>query len=122
MRYTETKVYDIQRQGRYECRLCSQKCIKEGQQKADRWCSALPSESRKEFSMGYLSGFVAENRDMEKDGFVNEVKEEVMAVCTIQPKQPDREFIPASRCERIRWILPKKPGAALLPVWTVTYK
>ena len=27
--------------------------------------------------MGYLSGFVAENRDMEKDGFVNEVKEEV---------------------------------------------
>ena len=27
--------------------------------------------------MGYLSGFMAENRDMEKDSFVNEVKEEV---------------------------------------------
>ena len=32
---------------------------------------------KKDFSMGYLSGFLAENRDMEKEQFVLDVQTEV---------------------------------------------
>lgn len=57
----------------------------------------------KRLSMGYLSGFMAENRDMEKDSFVNEVKEEVRLGLRIQSQQSDQEIIPAFRYERTRY-------------------
>ena len=90
MRYTETKVYDIQRQGDMNVDSVARNALKKANRKLIDGVLPYRLNEKKEFSMGYLSGFVAENRDMEKDGFVNEVKEE--AVCIIQPKQPDREL------------------------------
>ena len=42
--------------------------------------------------MGYLSGFLAENRDMEKEQFVLDVQTEVRAVCPSKPPGPGREL------------------------------
>ena len=77
MRYTETKVYDIQRQGDMNVDSVARNALKKANRKLIDGVLPYRLNEKKEFSMGYLSGFVAENRDMEKDGFVNEVKEEV---------------------------------------------
>mgnify|MGYP000116860078 CR=1 FL=1 len=44
MRYTETKVYDIQRQGDMNVDSVARNALKKANSKADQWCSALPSE------------------------------------------------------------------------------
>ena len=71
--------------------------------------------------MGYLSGFVAENRDMEKDGFVNEVKEEVrqFALSSLSGQTGNYSSVQVRKNQADSTEEPG--GAALLNVWTVTY-
>ena len=77
MRYTETTVYDVKRQGTMEV----DHVARNGLRKANRQLvdSVLPyrMNEKEDFSMGYLSGFLAENRDMEKEQFVLDVQTEV---------------------------------------------
>ena len=77
MRYTETKVYDIRRQGDMNVDSVARNALKKANRKLIDGVLPYRLNEKKDFSMGYLSGFMAENRDMEKDSFVNEVKEEV---------------------------------------------
>ena len=44
MRYTETKVYDIRRQGDMNVDSVARNALKKSQSKADRRCAALPPE------------------------------------------------------------------------------
>ena len=76
---------------------------------------------KKEFSMGYLSGFVAENRDMEKDGFVNEVKEEVRQFALSSLSSQTGNYSSVQVRKNQVDITEETWAAALLPVWTVTY-
>ena len=76
---------------------------------------------KKIFSMGYLSGFVAENRDMEKDGFVNEVKEEVRQFALSSLSSQTGNYSSVQVRKNQADITEETWAAALLPVWTVTY-
>lgn len=72
--------------------------------------------------MGFLSGFFAENRDMDQQEFIIGVQEEVkeFALASLQAQASSYNRLQVKKKEaRIRnesW------SYALLPVWTITYK
>ena len=76
---------------------------------------------KKDFSMGYLSGFMAENRDMEKDSFVNEVKEEVRQFALSSLSSQTGNYSSVQIRKNQADITGETWATALLPVWTVTY-
>lgn len=121
MRYTETQVYDIQRQGTMDV----DNVARNGLRKANRQLidGVLPfrMEEKKPFSMGYLSGFMAENRDMEKDQFVTDVKTEVktFALQSLQSQAGSYNSLQIRRKDA--QFREEEWSYALLPVWTLTY-
>lgn len=120
-RYTETQVFDVKRQGTMNV----DHVARNGLRKANRQLvdGVLPyqMEGKKKFSMGYLSGFLAENRDMEKDQFVIDVQSEVkeFALQSIQSQAGSYNSMQIRRREAR--ITNEHWSYALLPVWTLTY-
>ena len=121
MRYTETTVYDVKRQGTMEVNHVA----RNGLRKANRQLvdSVLPyrMNEKENFSMGYLSGFLAENRDMEKEQFVLDVQTEVrqFALQSLQDQAGSYSSMQVRKKEA--GIRDEKWSYALLPVWTLTY-
>ena len=121
MRYTETTVYDVKRQGTMEV----DHVARNGLRKANRQLvdSVLPyrMNEKEDFSMGYLSGFLAENRDMEKEQFVLDVQTEVrqFALQSLQDQAGSYSSMQVRKKEA--GIRDEKWSYALLPVWTLTY-
>lgn len=121
MRYTETTVYDVKRQGTMEV----DHVARNGLRKANRQLvdSVLPyrMNEKENFSMGYLSGFLAENRDMEKEQFVLDVQTEVrqFALQSLQDQAGSYSSMQVRKKEA--GIRDEKWSYALLPVWTLTY-
>ncbi len=119
MRYTETTVYDVKRQGTMEV----DHVARNGLRKANRQLvdSVLPyrMNEKEDFSMGYLSGFLAENRDMEKEQFVLDVQTEVrqFALQSLQDQAGSYSSMQVRKKEA--GIRDEKWSYALLPVWTL---
>ena len=120
--YTETKVYHIERDGDISIRDLT----KNAHRKSDLLLAegVLPYDFSKaeEFRMGYLSGFFAEKRDIEREELEPQVKEEVyhyteeLLQDTIQGYTGVHTLNCTVRPGENRW------SYTLLPVWTVTYK
>lgn len=120
-RYTETQIFDVQRQGTMEV----DHVARNGLRKANRQLvdSVLPfrMNEKKKFSMGYLSGFLAENRDMEKEQFMLDVQTEVrqFALTSLQGQAGSYNSMRVRKKETD--VRDEKWSYALLPVWTLTY-
>ncbi len=121
LRYTETKVYDIHRQGDMDVDSVARNALKKANRKLIDGVLPYRLNEKKDFSMGYLSGFMAENRDMEKDGFVNEVKEEVRQFALSSLSSRTGNYTSVSIRKNQVDIAGEIWETALLPVWTVTY-
>ena len=78
-------------------------------------------EEKKPFSMGYLSGFVAENRDMERESFVSEVQSEVRQFALENLKASAGDFSSLEVKNSDVDVTEEGWNYALLPVWTLTY-
>ena len=103
LRYTETKIYDIARQGTVEVNHVARNALKKANRRLVDGVQPFEMGEMQRFSMGYLSGFMAENRDMERNFFETEVSR---IQITNQRAEISDGF----------W------QYALLPVWTLTYK
>lgn len=77
LRYTETKIYDIARQGTVEVNHVARNALKKANRRLVDGVQPFEMGEMQRFSMGYLSGFMAENRDMERNFFETEVSQEV---------------------------------------------
>ena len=121
MRYTETKVYDIRRQGDMNVDSVARNALKKANRKLIDGVLPYRLNEKKDFSMGYLSGFMAENRDMEKDSFVNEVKEEVRQFALSSLSSQTGNYSSVQIRKNQADITGETWATALLPVWTVTY-
>lgn len=121
MRYTERQIYDVKRQGT----MAVDHVARGGLRKANRQLvdGVLPYQmaDKKKFSMGYLSGFLAENRDMEKEQFAVDVQTEVkqFALQSLQSQAGSYNSMEVKRREAD--IRDEIWSYALLPVWTLTY-
>lgn len=122
MRYTETKVYDIRRRGSMDVDDVARSALKKANRQLVDGVLPYRMEEKREFSMGYLSGFMAENRDMEQQQFVQEVQAEVrdFALSGLQSQAGEYSSLQVRRREvNVR---EEKWSYVLLPVWTLTYK
>lgn len=120
--YTETRFYDIYREGELRFPGISKNALKKANRMLVEGVWPYQEEKAKPFSVGYLSGFQAEKRDMESAEFEEEIRQETRQYAekvmresasgytTVVPKRTD------VRTGREEW------DYVMVPVWTVTYK
>lgn len=120
--YTETKYYDIYREGDLRFPDMSKNALKKANRILVESVQPYRGEKAKPFSIGYLSGFQAEKRDMEKNEFEQEVvqetreyaekllRESARGYTTVVPRRTDVK----TRSEEWNY--------AMVPVWVITYK
>lgn len=122
LRYTERKTYQVERQGQVKIDYVARNAM----QKADtRLCEGvLPyaKEGIKPFSMGYLSGFVAQKRDRRKEEFIPEVYQEVKDFALSRLKESAGGYAELKVSRQTADVLDARWDYGLLPVWTLTYK
>lgn len=122
MQYTETQKYDVSRSGTMDIRHVPRNALKKADKKLVERVMPFDTRAMKPFSMGFLSGFFAEKRDMEQEQFQAEVEQEVRGFAADSLKSS----IGGYNTMNIRSQEAKIQGPnweyALLPVWTLTYK
>ncbi len=120
--YTETSVFDVERAGEIHLEDISRNALKKANRKLAERVLPYDAEKMQPFHMGYLSGFLAERRDIEREeleaGVRTEAKDygERLLVDTVH----GYSSVSVRDCRldfrKENW------DYALLPVWTVTYK
>ncbi len=120
-RYTETSKFHIYRKGYIHFEDIVTPAIREEDREMMNGILPYPSDSLQEFSMPYLSGFLAKKRNIEKE----EVREAVRARMANYATQMLRDTIhgyssvtptaPRMLTNRIHW------DYTLMPVWLLTY-
>ena len=122
VRFTRTDQYDVSREGRMEVHDVPRTALSKANRRLVEGVFPFDMTKQKEFHMGYLSGFFAENRDIESKSLALEVEQEVESYAkqslASQISGYSSVQIQASRAslERPAW------KYTLLPVWTLTYK
>lgn len=122
IQYTETQTFQISRQGQMNIQNLTRNALKKADKQLVEGVMPFQEKQMKPFSMEYLTGFLAEKRDMEKEVFEDEVKEEVQIFAKnslLNSVSGYNSVTPVVQQADIRngtW------EYALLPVWTLTYK
>ncbi len=122
MRYTETQKYDVSRQGQMKVEHVTRNALKKADKQLVEGVMPFDLKEMKPFSMAFLSGFMAEKRDMEKQEFRQEIETEVKAFAadslrsSVGPYNNVSIRSQSAQLQNPRW------NYALLPVWTLTYK
>lgn len=121
MRYTETQVYDVRRQGSMDVNHVARNGLRKANRRLVDGVLPFRLEEKKDFSMGYLSGFFAENRDMEQQEFITGIQAEVreFALGSLQAQAGSYNRLQIKKKEAM--IRDERWSYALLPVWTITY-
>ena len=120
--YTETQFYRVYREGNVEFDDMPKIALQKANRKLVEGVQPYDRKAAKQFSMGYLSGFQAERRDLEKEAFGAEIardteqyakrvlENDMRGYTTVRPVHQQV----GNRQERWRY--------ALVPVWVMTYK
>lgn len=122
MEYTEMKQFQIRREGSLDVRDMARNALK----KADRELieSVLPfqTKDKKPFSMAYLSGFLAEKRDMGREQFEQELEQEVSEYARSAMRNSIGVYDSVQVQNSSAQIRDPEWKYALMPVWTLTYQ
>lgn len=121
MRYTETMVFDVRRQGTMDVDHVARNGLKKANRQLVDGVLPFRMDEKKPFSMGYLSGFQAENRDMEKDQFAIDVQTEVKNFALQSLQSQAGSYNSMQIRQKDARIMDERWSYALLPVWTLTY-
>ena len=122
MRFVKTEEYDVSRDGQMEVRDVPRSALSKANRQLVEGVFPFDMSKQQEFHMGYLSGFVAENRDLGQEQFTTQVEAEVAdyAKQSLKSHLSDYTSVNVRACEAKL----KNPEwkYALLPVWTLTYQ
>ena len=120
--YTETKFYQVERDGVVDIKGMTANALKKANVKLLNGVLPYNLKEMKDFNMGYLSGFLAEKRDIEKET----VEPELTSVMKQTAENLMRNTVSGYNAVTVNHmgLLPQneKWSYVLLPVWTVTYK
>ncbi len=120
--YTETKIYHVERRGNIHLEDITKNALKKNSLKLAEGVLPYDVSRGKEFHMGYLSGFLAEKRDLGRNDLQAEVMEDAkeFAQKLLRDTAGGYTHLSVNNCqlhtERENW------DYIMLPVWTVTYK
>ena len=120
-RYTETSNFRIHRKGHIHFEDIVTPALQEEDREMLNGILPYPSDSLQEFSMPYLSGFLAKKRDIEKEAVREAVKTRMLEYSrtllrnTIHGYTTVHANAPRVITDRIHW------DYTLMPIWILTY-
>ncbi len=121
-RYTETAKYDVARSGQMQVSRVTRNALSKASRELVEGVLPYEMEKLQPFRTGYLSGFMAQRRDMEKEQFEKELKTEVQSFAEESLRSQicgyDRLEVRSQslNIENEQW------QYGLMPVWTLTYR
>ncbi len=122
MQYTETQKYDVSRSGTMDIDHVPRNALKKADKKLAEGVMPFDVSAMKPFSMGFLSGFFAEKRDMEQEQFQEEVEQEIRGFAADSLKNSIGSYNSINIKNQETRLRNKRWEYALLPVWTLTYR
>lgn len=120
--FTETKFYRVERGGQVDLSHLSENALQKANKTLSEGVLPYRFDEMKEFKMGYLSGFLAEKRDIEKETLAPSLQQETeeYAERLLRETIEGYDGVVVKNCDfQIRedhW------NYVLLPVWTFTYQ
>lgn len=120
--YTETRYYDIYREGNLHFPGISKNALKKANRVLVESVQPYQTEKAKAFSMGYLSGFQAEKRDIESEEFQQEISQETRryAQDIMRESAVGYTSVMPGHTEVRTW--KEDWSYVMVPVWVITYK
>lgn len=121
MQHTETKHFHIEREGDIQLENLAENALTKANAKLASGIMPYDFSKMRDFNMGYLSGFLAERRDIEQSAVQGKMQSEMREAA----QKLMRETIEYSSTTVENFhVVPRKEEwlYCLLPVWTVTYK
>ena len=119
--YKETSIYDVRREGEVRVDGLSRNALNKADRDLIECVQPYRLEEMQPFSMGYLSGFQAEKRDIEQAQIAPELKKELETMARGAMRNEANEYISLEQ-EKMN-LSPKQENwrYVLFPVWTLTY-
>lgn len=120
--YTETKFYRVEREGSLHLEDITKNALKKADHQLAEGVLPYDISKAEKFHMGYLSGFLAEKRDIEGKELEQEVKSEAQEYGQklLRGTVKGYSSVSVKNChlnqQKENW------DYIMLPVWTVTYK
>lgn len=122
LRYTERKTYQVERRGRVKIEYVARNALNKANAQLCEGVLPFPKEGLRPFSMGCLSGFVAEKRDRRKEEFIPDVYQEVKNFTLAGLKDSAAGYSELKVSQQRADISDARWDYGLFPVWTLTYK
>lgn len=120
--YTETRHYAVLREGDVELSGLTENALKKANSVLAQGVMPFEFQKMKQFHMGYLSGFLAERRDIER----RDVEEKMRHTMRESAEKLMRETITGYNFVSVSDLgfVPKREDwhYVLFPIWTITYK
>ena len=121
MEHTETKVYHLDRGAEVEFRELTRNALNKDNRQLVEAVQPFRLEETKDFSMEYLSGFLAEKRDIEKSDLAEELHKEVQKHSADMVKSSVHGYDTVSSLGSEFHIQGENWKYLLVPVWVLTY-
>lgn len=122
MEYTETKIFAIRRAGVVSFRHLPKTALQKAQNAMLKGIFPYEFGALEKFHMGYLSGFQAEKRDIEKETLSEEIRQEVRKFAEKRMRDTITGHNSFSMESQNHAIGEEKFKYTLLPVWVLTYR
>lgn len=120
--YTDTGTYHVRRSGNMEIRHVLRNALKKANSILSEAVLPFETDDMKPFNMSYLSGFMAEKRDIDKSELEDGMRQEVMDYALEKLRESVSGYTDIHITANNTKLLNEKWEYALLPVWTLTYK
>lgn len=122
MEYTETKIYAIDREADLTFDELTRNALNKENKELVEAVQPFRLEEAKEFNMGYLSGFQAEKRDIEKGDLISGLTQEVKEHAKNMMKSSANGYNVVRTVSDQVHIKDEDWKYLMLPVWVLTYK
>ena len=120
---TETEIYEINKDGDMPVNNLSRIALKKASKVLCESVAPFAYEKLRPFEYGYLSGYVAEGRDVEKAELADEVHTEVQEFAANSLRAEVTAPYARTNLSRLDVSIRKEDWKyVLMPVWTLTYK
>lgn len=122
VQYTETKQYRILREGQVTLKNFSVNALKKANAVLAQGILPYRFETMKPFRMGYLSGFLAERRDVEQEEMQSDARNTMKHHAKTLMADTITGYSSVTVQNAVFRETDEKFRYALFPVWTITYK
>ena len=117
---TNTRHYHVRREGRFVFKDILRPALSKANRKLTEGVHPFPLENAKPFSGAFLSGFLAERRDLEADSYRQEIEQELQGYMNSMLRDTASQYqtCSANTTAAVKKI---KTKYVLLPTWVLTY-